>query len=160
MDGVLQAYEAELRGLTLVLFDGVCVMCNRTIRVLMRNDPAGRLRFTPIEGALGQAMLGRHPELAVGHGGTSDRTSLDSVVVMVDVWTPGERVYLRSEAAIRAMRQLRRPWPLAARLLGWVPRFVRDAGYKVVARLRYPVFGKLPRCPVPTEAERGRILGV
>jgi predicted DCC family thiol-disulfide oxidoreductase YuxK len=161
LDPMAEHAEA-LRGHTLVLYDGICVMCNRTVRVLLANDPAGHLRFTPIEGALGQAMLARHPGLFAGktREGKPAALSAQSVVVLTDVLTPAEQAHKRSDASIAAMRLLQSPWPLAAAVLHAVPRPLRDLGYRLVAWLRYPVFGKYAVCPRPTESERGRIVGL
>jgi predicted DCC family thiol-disulfide oxidoreductase YuxK len=154
----LQGHETVLRGKAVLLFDGVCVMCNRTVRVLLRNEPSGRLMFTPIEGELGRALLARHPEIAAKLG--SGRESDGSVVLLLDALTGEERALTRSDAGIAVMRMLRAPWPLAGGLLRLVPRVVRDFGYRMVARLRYRVFGRLARCPASDAGERGRIIGV
>jgi predicted DCC family thiol-disulfide oxidoreductase YuxK len=158
---VIAPYEDALRGRTLVLYDGVCVMCNRTIRVLLANDAAGRLRFTPIEGALGQAMLARHPGLfsEPKRNGKPEAAAAQSVVVIVDALTAQETAFKRSDAAIEAMRRLRAPWPLLAMLLQTVPQVLRDGVYRLVARLRYPLFGRYAACPRPVGAEREHILG-
>jgi len=157
-DARLQGYETALRGKAVLLFDGVCVMCNRTVRVLLRHEPSGRLVFTPIEGELGRALLARHPEIETKLG--SGRESDGSVVLLLDALTAEERALTRSDAGIAVMRMLRAPWPLAGGLLRLVPRVVRDFGYRMVARFRYRVFGRLARCPAPGSGEQGRIIGV
>ena len=140
----------EITGRTLILFDGVCSMCNHTIRFLMSRDPGGRLRFAPNESPLAHEFLTR---LGI-------KTAPETVVVITNALTPIERFYTRSDASSEALRHLRRPWPLFGRLLTLVPRFLRETGYSLVARYRYRFFGKYDTCPIPTQAQRSRILGM
>ncbi len=145
-----EAERIAITGRTLVLFDGVCSLCNHTIRFLLHRDPAGQLRFAPNESPLGREILGRFHITA----------SPETVVVITNVLTPIERLSTRSDAFAEALRHLRRPWPLVGRLLAFMPRFLREAGYSLVARYRYRLFGRYDTCPLPPPAQRTRILGV
>ena len=69
-----------------------------------------------------------------------------------------ERVLARSEAVLALIAELPRPWPVVARVLGWIPRPVRDLGYRLIARWRYRIWGRLENCPLPTAGERNRFL--
>ena len=70
----------------------------------------------------------------------------------------GERVLVRSEAVAAALQELPGLWPAVAKGLRAVPLPVRDAGYRVVARVRYGLGGRLEACPLPTEAEQAKFL--
>lgn len=127
-----------------VLFDGVCGLCNWSIDFLIRRDRRGALRFAPLQSPVAQALL-------LAHG--LDPTEFSSAVVL-----DGSRVYRRSDAALHALSRLGSYWrafALAARVL---PRPVRDAIYDRVAHNRYRWFGKRDSCRLPSAAERDRFL--
>lgn len=125
-----------------VLFDGVCNLCNGFVQFLMKRDPKGVLRFASLQSDVGQSLLeiaGRPREI--------------STIVFVEKG----KTYDRSTAALRIVRYLRFPWPLLCAL--WIlPKFLRDAMYSWVARNRYRWFGKTETCAVPTPANRALFL--
>jgi predicted DCC family thiol-disulfide oxidoreductase YuxK len=129
----------------LVLFDGVCGFCDSAIRWLLAHDPAGKLGFAPLQGETAAALRRRHPEIP---------SELESLV-LVESGPEGSRVFLRSEAIWRLCAQLAGPWRLLA-WLRWLPRALRDFGYKHFASRRYRWFGRLEACRVPEAAERAR----
>jgi len=131
----------------LVLFDGVCGFCDRAVRWLLARDPAGRLRFAPLQGEAAAALRARHPEIP----GEND------TVVYVETVEGVERVFLRSEAVFRLIAQLDGPWRRLA-WLRWIPRSIADLGYRLFARIRYRLFGRLDACPVPSPGERARFV--
>jgi predicted DCC family thiol-disulfide oxidoreductase YuxK len=131
----------------LVLFDGVCGFCNASVRWLIERDREARLRFAPLQGAAAAELRRRHPEIP---------RDLDTMVY-VEASGGAERVYLRFEAVLRAWAQVEPERPLL-RWLRRVPRPLADLGYRVFARLRYRLFGRLESCPVPTPEERARFL--
>jgi predicted DCC family thiol-disulfide oxidoreductase YuxK len=75
-----------------------------------------------------------------------------------DAGGPEEQVLARSEAVVALLRELPRLWPWVGVGLGWIPRALRDAGYRLVARWRYRIWGRMENCPIPTPEERGRFL--
>ena len=127
-----------------LLFDGVCNLCNGVVQFIIPRDPEGRIRFAPLQSETGKALLS-------GHGLPPGQ--LDSVVLVED----GE-VYRKSAAAIRLAELLGWPYRLAAvgKLL---PEAVRDALYDLVAEYRYDVFGRKDRCMIPDEDVSDRFLG-
>ena len=133
---------------TVVLFDGVCNLCNGLVQFIVRHDPAGRFRFAALQSAVGQALLAAHglPSLAAGH-------DPDSVMLV-----SGGRVYSHSAAVLGIARELGWPWRLAV-VSGLVPRTWRDALYRYVARHRYRWFGRQESCMLPTPALQQRFLG-
>lgn len=127
----------------LLLFDGVCGMCNRFVNWAMDHDPSGALVFAPLQGETAAALRVKHPQIP---------DNLDTLVFIED-----GQVYLFSDSVLHASRHLRSPWPHAAKLL-WVPRFVRDLVYRLIARNRYSIWGKEESCRVPSDAEIARFL--
>ncbi|WP_262178591.1 thiol-disulfide oxidoreductase DCC family protein [Haloarcula laminariae] len=126
-----------------LLFDGVCNLCNGVVQFIIPRDPEGRIRFAPLQSAAGKALL-------AGHG--LPPSDLDSVVLVED----GE-VYRKSAAVIRLAELL--GWPYrAAAAARVVPQSVRDALYDVVAANRYDVFGRKDRCMLPDDDVSDRFL--
>ena len=81
-----------------------------------------------------------------------------TMLVVRDAGGAAEKVLVRSDAVVAVLRELPRPWPGVGVGLRWIPRAVRDLGYRLVARWRYRIWGRLESCPVPTAEERGRFL--
>jgi predicted DCC family thiol-disulfide oxidoreductase YuxK len=125
-----------------VLYDGECGLCHRSVKFLIARD-RGQLYYAPLQGETAAALRARHPEIP---------TTLESVV-LVDAG----RVHLRSKAFLFGARYLTRPWRWAY-ALRWLPGFVLDLGYRVVARLRYRIWGKLDRCQRPNVEQQAKLL--
>jgi predicted DCC family thiol-disulfide oxidoreductase YuxK len=142
-----QAAASEARPLPprLVLFDGVCNFCDGAIRWLVARDPQTRLCFASLQGETSARLRREHPEIPA------------DLETLVFVTTAGgvSRVFLRSDAIWRVCAELSGPW----RALAWLrflPRTLRDFGYREFARRRYRWFGKLDSCRIPDERERAR----
>lgn len=127
----------------LVLFDGDCTFCNKSVQFVLKRDPAGRFRFASLQSAAGRAALAER-------GFTGDAP--DSMVLVT-----AERVWWRSSAALRVARGLRWPWPVIAVFL-LVPPVIRDFFYELFAARRYRWFGKAEHCLVPAPELRARFL--
>lgn len=125
----------------IVIFDGVCNLCNGVVTWLIPRDPANHIKFTALQSAAGQRLL-QHNVI--------DLADIDSVIVV-----DGDRIFVESDAALRICRVLRWPWPLLSHL-HVVPRAWRDAIYRWVARNRYRWFGRRDQCmlPAPENAQR------
>ncbi|MGA2649017.1 MAG: DCC1-like thiol-disulfide oxidoreductase family protein [Terracidiphilus sp.] len=137
----------------LVVFDGHCGFCNRTVRWFLRHDHEDRLRFVASDSPKVSELLARH-----GFGTQGSELGPETVVVVRDPGGAKERVFTRSEAAREILNELPQPWRVAGILFGWIPRPLRDLGYRLVARWRYRIWGRLESCPIPTAAERMRFL--
>ena len=142
-----------------LLFDGVCSLCNGVVDFVMRHERRGLppLAFAALQSESARTLLddrvgperSRSLRAERAEGGHGDP---GSVVLIV-----GDRVYERSTAALHLARYLRWPWQAAR--LGWVlPRPGRDLLYEWVARHRYAWFGKKDACRIPTPEERARFL--
>lgn len=132
-----------------LLFDGDCGLCQRVVRLLLRCDPAGRLHYAALQSPPAQAYL-RAQGLP-----TAD---FDSLVFVPDWNDPAPGAYsLRTDGALAAARLVRGP----LRLLTWlrfVPRAGRDAAYRLIARLRFRLFGRARPVPLALPAWRDRFL--
>ena len=93
-----------------------------------------------------------------GVGVSEFEGGLNTILVVRDFGGAGEVILVRSDALMAMLRELPRPWPLVAAMLRWIPRSVRDLGYKLIARWRYRLWGRLESCPLPTAEERARFL--
>ncbi len=129
---------------TVVLFDGVCNLCNRSINWIIDRDPGSRMRFLPLQSDAGRALA--------GHIGLNP----EQLTTMVAIRSG--RVMLRSSAALHVGTRLATPLAGLARVCLVVPAVVRDIGYRLVAHSRYVVFGKLEACRVPTPELASRFL--
>lgn len=141
--------ETSLAG-PVLFFDGECGLCNRTVRLLLRWDRAGRLRYAPLQGVTAQAYLRAHG-LPV--------EDFDSIVWVPD-WSQRERAEyrLRTDGVIAALRAVGGLARVPAALLAIVPASWRDAGYRMVARCRYRLFGEWRPRPLARPEWRARFL--
>lgn len=128
---------------SVILFDGVCNLCNGFVNFVIARDPAGRFRFGPLQSPAAQRLL----------GSIDSRESWPDSLVFVD----NGRIWTRSAAALRVARGLTFPWPLVY-VFVVVPRPLRDWIYNRVARNRYRWFGKQAVCMMPTPALRARFI--
>jgi predicted DCC family thiol-disulfide oxidoreductase YuxK len=129
----------------LVLFDGVCNVCDGFANFVIDRDPAAVFRFASLQSEAGQAAL-------LAHGRAVPSGDPETIVLIED-----GRVYERSSAVLRIVRRLKGPWRLLYLLVA-VPPAVRDMVYGWVARHRYGWFGRRDSCRVPTPALRARFL--
>ena len=133
---------------TLVLYDGVCGLCNGLNQFLLKRDPDNHFRFASLQSEFAASLLKRYDISAV---------DLDTVYVVADYGQSSQRLFARSDAVLHVVGQLGGLWSVfrAGRAL---PKAVREALYNVVARHRYRVFGKYEVCLMPEEKYRKRFL--
>lgn len=129
----------------IILYDGVCGLCNRLVHFVLKRDRRDIFRFAALQSDLAAQILRRH---------SAHPEDLDTMYVVLEHVQPTERLLTRSDAAIHVLQQLGRPWRIAAALLNVVPRGLRERGYGIIARYRYQVFGKLERCSLPDAKNR------
>jgi predicted DCC family thiol-disulfide oxidoreductase YuxK len=128
-----------------VLYDGTCGLCHRSVRWLLRHERDHALRFAPLQGETAAALRARHREIP---------ETLESVV-LVD--RERGRVYLRSKAFLYSAGHLRAPWRWGY-AFRWFPGFLLDLGYRVIARLRHRIWGRADTCELPSPEHRARFL--
>jgi predicted DCC family thiol-disulfide oxidoreductase YuxK len=142
----------------LVIYDGVCGFCNLSVRWFLTRDRNDRLRFVPSDSPKVAGFLTRHGISESNQGLASSAFAPSTIIVVRHPQTPGEEVLVRSGAAIAMLAALPNPWPAVAAVMRWIPRPIRDLGYRLVARYRYRIWGRLESCPIPTAQERARFL--
>ena len=133
----------------LVLFDGACGLCDRTVQFLSAEDDAGVLRFAPLQGETAAPILRRH--------GLEKEPPRSLVVVSVDR-SGAERAFVKSGAVAEALDALGGFWRVVALGLRVIARPCRDAGYDYFARRRHRWFSEPVSCRVPTRREAARFL--
>jgi predicted DCC family thiol-disulfide oxidoreductase YuxK len=133
----------------ILLYDGVCGLCNRFVQFVLRRDRNTVFRFALLQSPLAATILARHG---------ANATALDTVYAVVNYELPDEYVLSRSNAAIFVLKQLPGACRPAAFVLQAVPKFLRDAAYNVVARNRYAIFGRSEVCLLPRDEDRPRFL--
>ena len=127
----------------IILFDGVCNLCNSSVQYVIKHDPNELFRFASLQGNTGQQLLKQY--------GLSTN-DMNSFILIRD-----NKAYTRSAAALNVAKQLT---GFAKLLYGFiiVPPFIRNAVYNLIARNRYKWFGKKDSCMVPTAALQARFL--
>lgn len=126
-----------------LLFDGVCNLCNASVQWILKRDHKAQFRFAALQSEFGQQILQKH-------GLTTEQ--FDTVVLSV-----GDRIFLRSDAPLEIVRRLGGFWKLFY-LFKVLPRPLRDALYNFVARNRYRWFGRQAACMLPRPEWKGRFL--
>ena len=127
----------------IVLFDGVCNLCNGLVQFLVPRDPDGKFHFASLQSDVGQELLAEH-------GLPTDR--LESVVVI-----EGDDCYVKSDAVLRIAAHLGGVYSLLPPFRA-LPRRLRDRAYDLVARRRYRWFGRKDQCMMPSGDVRSRFL--
>jgi predicted DCC family thiol-disulfide oxidoreductase YuxK len=127
-----------------LLFDGECGLCNRVVQRVLQADRRGTLRFASLQGRFARELTARHPELA----------GVDSVAwVEPRADGSGERVLIRSAAALQVADYLGFPWR-ALTVARLIPQSLRDRAYDWVARRRHRWFPRVPACSIPAAQSR------
>ena len=126
----------------IILFDGTCAFCEGSVRFIATRDN-GYFRFGASQNPEGQALLKKL--------GTSQQAARSLILIDDD------RVYLRSDAALRIAQRLNAPWKYAGALL-IVPRPIRDLVYRGVAAVRYRIAGRSNACEIPPPEIRARLI--
>ena len=131
---------------TVLLYDGVCGFCNRSVQAIIRHDRRREMKFAALQSEYGSAVVERHPELQ----------KVDSLVLVERV-SGEEKVSTHSTVALRVAAYLGGAWKLL--MIAYViPAPVRDVFYNLFARYRYRLFGKYESCPLPSPEIRSRFL--
>lgn len=126
----------------IILFDGICNLCNSAVQFVIKRDPAGYFKFASLQSETGQRLLKQY--------GVSRQ--IDSIIVI-----EMQKVYIKSSAALRICRKLEGFWKYLT-ILRVLPPFFRNFFYDLVAKNRYHWFGKRDSCMLPTAEIRKRFL--
>jgi len=133
----------------IILYDGVCGLCDRLVQFVLKRDRDDRFQFAALQSAFARAILQRHglnPDL------------LDTFHLVFDYGESSERVLARSDAVSAALDQLGGSWRILAKLFDLFPTQFRDWQYNLIARNRYQLFGKRDACTLPDPKVRHKFL--
>jgi predicted DCC family thiol-disulfide oxidoreductase YuxK len=126
-----------------ILFDGACNLCNRSVQFIIEHDKKNIFKFASLQSDFGKDLLNRFNE---------EDSIPDSVILYKD-----EKLFTESTAALMILKELGGGWQFLY-LFILVPKFIRDAVYRFIANNRYKWFGKRESCMVPTEELRNKFI--
>ena len=129
------------KGAPILLFDGVCNLCNGVVQFVIRQDPKGKILFASQQSNVGQRLLDQY-----------NLPDLQSVILI-----EGDKVYRNSDAALRLFHHLGGYWA-ALEVFKVIPSPFRNWVYRLIAGNRYRLFGKRKQCMIPTPEVRKRFL--
>lgn len=133
----------EFENKKIVLFDGVCNLCNSSVVFIIKRDKEDRFRFTALQETPGLSLIEKYG---------IDTRKTDSIILI-----DGDKAYSRSEAALRIALHLSSVWPLLYAFT-IVPGFIRNWVYDIIARNRYKWFGRKDVCMIPTPELKSKFL--
>ena len=127
----------------IILFDGVCNLCNSSVTFVIQRDKKDLFRFAALQEAVGQQLIEKHQ---------IDTSKTDSIILI-----DGDKAYVKSTAALKVARHLGGAYPL---LYGFmiIPNFIRNWVYDYIAKNRYKWYGKKESCMIPTPALKSKFL--
>ena len=133
----------------IILYDGVCGLCNRFVQFVLKRDRRDRFRFAALQSNFAREILRQHD---------LNPDSLDTVYLVLEHGQVSERLLVRNDAVIAVLEELGGMGRVWAKLLGLLPKAFRDWRYDLIARNRYRIFGKHPSCPLPDPKDRDKFL--
>jgi len=136
--------EEEIKRGRIILFDGICNLCNGSVIFILEREKDLIFQFASIQSEVGQELL--------------KWCGLPSGYNQAVVYIENGRIYLGSTAALKIGQNLTFPWPLLSSVGFVIPKFIQDWVYNQIAQHRYQWFGKKDVCMVPTESLRARFL--
>jgi predicted DCC family thiol-disulfide oxidoreductase YuxK len=127
----------------IILFDGVCNLCNGAVTYIIKRDKKNVFKFAALQSEIGQQLISKF---------NIDTSKIDSIILI-----DGEKHYTKSSAALHIAKQLSGAYPL---LFGFmvVPKFIRNSVYDYIAKNRYKWFGKKESCMIPTVELKSKFL--
>lgn len=127
----------------IILFDGVCNLCNSTVQFIIKRDHKAKFHFASLQSAAGQSLL--------------HKFNLPANDFQSFIYIKGDTYYSRSSGAINVMKDLGHIWQLAYIFI-IIPPFIRDFVYNFIAKNRYKMFGRQESCMIPTLEIKQRFL--
>ncbi len=127
----------------IILFDGVCNLCNGIVKFVIKRDPDTKLKFASLQSEFGQRTLQKF---------NLPNTNFDTFIFL-----EGDRYYDKSSAALKVARELNGFWNVFY-ILMIIPKPIRDFFYTLIAKNRYKMFGQREACMIPTPELKGRFL--
>ena len=145
---IVNVEQTQEAGRHLILYDGVCGLCNRLVAEVLPRDPKGMFHFASLQSATSRSLLtayGRNPDI------------LDNMYVVVEYKSEHPVILARAKAALFVIARLDSPWRFLT-VFDVLPNFLLDVVYSLVARTRYRIFGKLDHCLMPATDYASRFL--
>ena len=136
--------ETQIIPKNLVLFDGVCNLCNASVQFVIKHDKNNIFYFAALQSKIGQEILKKN-NLSITH--------LDTVIYLKN-----NQTYTKSSAALHILKDLKGFWQLGFVFI-IIPKFLRDLVYNFISKRRYLLFGKMESCMLPTPALKAKFLG-
>jgi predicted DCC family thiol-disulfide oxidoreductase YuxK len=136
------------RGRVIVLYDGVCALCNGSVRFLLPRDRQDRFRFAPLQGTFARRALARHGK---------DARDLNTLGVIADYQEPTEHLLTRAAAVLYLLSVVGGVWRLSA-VARILPMAVLDRVYDFIVAHRYRWFGRYNACPLPPPEQRRKFV--
>jgi predicted DCC family thiol-disulfide oxidoreductase YuxK len=127
---------------SIILFDGICNLCNSSVQFILKRDPDAHFRFGSLQSDFGQASIEKY--------GLSK--NLSSIVLIED-----DKSFIKSTAALKISKHLQGAWKLLS-ILQIIPRPLRDFFYDIIAKNRYKWFGKQDSCMLPSPEYKDRFI--
>ncbi|TMM57239.1 thiol-disulfide oxidoreductase DCC family protein [Maribacter algarum] len=128
----------------IILFDGVCNLCNGFVQFVIKHDKKDVFRYASLQSEIGQQLISER---------NIDTSKIDSVVLI----EPGVAYYIKSDAALQIGRHIR-GYRTISKVLNLIPSSLRNIIYDLIARYRYTWFGKKDQCMIPTPELKGKFL--
>lgn len=129
----------------IILFDGVCNLCNSAVQFIIKRDKKDTFRYAALQSEIGTQLVA---ERAI------DTSKVDSIILI----EPGVAYFTKSDAALQIARSFGGLWS-AMTIFSWIPKTFRDALYDLVAKNRYKWFGRKDACMIPTPELQAKFLG-
>jgi predicted DCC family thiol-disulfide oxidoreductase YuxK len=139
----LKKYSLEKTNSHIIIFDGVCNLCNGAVNFIIKRDKHNRFVFTPMQSKFAKGLIDKHHQ---------PKGDLDTIILVKH-----NAIFIRSEAVLEITKDLSGLWFLL-RVFKIFPIAVRDYLYKVLAKNRYKIFGKREACMVPTPEYEDRFI--
>jgi predicted DCC family thiol-disulfide oxidoreductase YuxK len=128
----------------IILFDGVCNLCNGAIQFVIKRDKKDTFRYAALQSEIGEQLV---TERAI------DTAKVDSIILI----EPGVAYFTKSDAALQISKSFGGGWKLLS-IFTWIPKSFRDVVYDLIARNRYKLFGRKDACMIPTPELQAKFL--
>ena len=132
------------QGKKIILFDGICNLCNRSVQFIIKRDKKDEFRFATLQGDIGQRLVQER---------NIDTSKVDSIILI----EPGIAYYTKSTAALKIGESFGGLWKIMS-VLSLIPKQLRDIVYDFMARNRYSWYGKKDACMIPTPEIKAKFL--
>ena len=127
-----------------VLFDGLCNLCNGSVNFIIKRDKLGKYKFASLQSEIGKDLSNKY---------NIDTSTVDSIILIKN-----NKVFIKSDAVLEILKDLPIGWRLL-RIGIILPKFMRDWLYDFIAKHRYQIFGKKDECPIPPKDVQDKFLG-